>query len=111
MISFFRIGGSSESSRIPRSEHLLVVLIFPLAATLAAIGRTCDYKHHWQDVCAGSLLGMLSAFIGYRQFYPSIGDKKATLSFMEQKALSDDAETKIYDLGIISIDDGRRRPT
>ena len=108
----FRVGTVlSENSRLPKSEHLLIVLIFPLTATLIAIGRTCDYKHHWQDVLCGSLLGITSAFIGYRQFYPCLTDKRATLSYMEQRALNDDAENKIYDLGNISIDDGRRRPS
>ena len=78
-----------------------------MVATLIAIGRTCDYKHHWQDVTAGSILGIICAFIGYRQFFPSLSDKRSTHSYMEQKALNDDSENKIYDLGNISID-GRR---
>jgi len=78
-----------------------------MVSTLIAIGRTCDYKHHWQDVTVGSLLGIVTALIGYRQFYPSLADKRSSLSYMEQKALNDDSENKIYDLGNISID-GRR---
>jgi len=102
---------SSDSSRLAKTEHLLVVLMFPLSATLIAIGRTCDYKHHWQDVLAGSLLGLGSALVGYRQFFPPIWDKRAAVSFIEQRAGNDDPESKIYDLGNISIDDGRRLRT
>jgi len=102
--------GNYESSRLPKTEHLLLVLIFPICATLIAIGRTCDYKHHWQDVTVGSLIGLISAFIGYSQFFPSLRDKRASVSFMEQRALTEnDGETKIYDLGNISI--GDRRPS
>ena len=79
-----------------------------MCAVLAAIGRTCDYKHHWQDVSAGSALGALNGWLGFRQFYPRLSDKRCGVSYIEQKALSDETE-KIYDLGSISIDK-RRRP-
>ena len=44
-----------------------------------------------------------------RQFYPRLSDKRAGISYIEQKAMSDETE-KIYDLGNISIDK-RRRPS
>ncbi|CDH60154.1 pap2-domain-containing protein [Lichtheimia corymbifera JMRC:FSU:9682] len=46
---------------------------FPsLAALLVAISRTRDYRHHWQDVFIGGLLGAGCAYFAYRQYYPSL---------------------------------------
>lgn len=34
-----------------------------------AISRTMDNRHHWHDVLAGSILGLLIALICYRQLF------------------------------------------
>ncbi|KIM62072.1 hypothetical protein SCLCIDRAFT_15917 [Scleroderma citrinum Foug A] len=53
--------------------HKAWISVAPLAgATLVAISRTMDSRHHWQDVVAGSLLGTVVAYFSYRQYYPSL---------------------------------------
>jgi diacylglycerol diphosphate phosphatase/phosphatidate phosphatase len=42
------------------------------AATLIAISRTMDYRHHWHDVVVGALLGTVVSYFTYRQYYPSL---------------------------------------
>ncbi|EGG01481.1 uncharacterized protein MELLADRAFT_50083 [Melampsora larici-populina 98AG31] len=48
-----------------------------LGAALISISRTMDYRHHWQDVLVGGLLGMLIAWFGYRMYYPSLFTEEA----------------------------------
>lgn len=47
------------------------LLLAPLScATLVAISRTMDYRHHATDVIAGAVIGLLGGWYAYRQYYP-----------------------------------------
>lgn len=72
------------------------MFIAPLvAATLVAISRTMDYRHHWQDVVTGSALGLLLAYFSYRQYYPHLASANAhqpyTTRFEDTKSVELDA--------------------
>ncbi|KAK9063714.1 hypothetical protein SSX86_017586 [Deinandra increscens subsp. villosa] len=50
----------------------LCILFLPLlAASLVAVSRVDDYWHHWQDVFAGGILGLVVATLCYLQFFPA----------------------------------------
>ncbi|KAJ2352941.1 hypothetical protein GGF43_003619 [Coemansia sp. RSA 2618] len=55
-----------------------IIFYLPLfCASLIAISRTADYHHHWQDVLAGSLLGIFVGWFGYRTYFPAVFDPSA----------------------------------
>lgn len=50
----------------------IIVLVPFLAASMVAISRIMDARHHPFDVLSSSILGMFLAWVSYRQYFPSI---------------------------------------
>ena len=53
---------------------VFVVMIPSLGAGLIAVSRIEDARHHPFDVITGSLLGVLCAYVSYRQYFPSLAE-------------------------------------
>lgn len=49
-------------SGYPRTSAPFVLLIPLTIASMVAASRVWDYRHHWQDVLVGSLIGTLSSY-------------------------------------------------
>lgn len=107
----FRPSGHGEGWR-------LCLALSPLmASTLIALSRFQDFRHHWDDILVGSLLGFLIAVLCYHHHYPpvwnstghapfpplgfckgaelcvgGVGGKPVTTSPLELGAVSDDCE-------------------
>lgn len=45
------------------------------------MSRVHDYRHHWQDVCVGGLIGIASSYFAYRQYYPSLASLRCQVPF------------------------------
>lgn len=63
-----------------RLYKLIIFLIPLLTATLISISRIVDYRHHWDDVLAGGIIGCSSALTGYFYFYPLLFESSITES-------------------------------
>ncbi|XWS30757.1 hypothetical protein CRYUN_Cryun23aG0016400 [Craigia yunnanensis] len=72
-LGFLSLYLSGKIKAFDRRGHVakLCVIFLPLlVASLVGISRVDDYWHHWQDVFAGGLLGLVVATFCYLQFFP-----------------------------------------
>ncbi|XP_038718906.1 putative lipid phosphate phosphatase 3, chloroplastic isoform X2 [Tripterygium wilfordii] len=69
-LSLYLSGKIQAFDRRGHVAKLCIVFLPILFASLVAISRVDDYWHHWQDVFAGGLLGLIVATFCYLQFFP-----------------------------------------
>nr|XP_018686207.1 PREDICTED: lipid phosphate phosphatase 2-like isoform X3 [Musa acuminata subsp. malaccensis] len=65
---------SGKIKAFDRNGHvakLCIVFLPLLVASLVGISRVDDYRHHWDDVFAGGILGVTVATFCYLQFFPA----------------------------------------
>ncbi|XP_072991177.1 lipid phosphate phosphatase 2-like isoform X1 [Typha latifolia] len=73
-LGFLALYLSGKIKAFDRRGHvakLCIVLLPLLLASLVGISRLDDYRHHWEDVLAGGLLGSIVATFCYLQFFPA----------------------------------------
>ncbi|KAK0598440.1 hypothetical protein LWI29_034711 [Acer saccharum] len=69
-LSLYISGKIQAFDRRGHVAKLCIIFLPLLVATLVGISRVDDYKHHWNDVFAGGLLGLTVATMCYLQFFP-----------------------------------------
>lgn len=76
---FFLAGQLKVFDGKGRVYRMVVSLLPFLIATYVGITRVIDYRHHWQDVIAGAILGTSASYLSYRIHFPPIMEKEADL--------------------------------
>jgi len=69
-LSWYLAGKIKAFDRRGHVAKLCIVLLPLLLASMVAVSRVSDYWHHWQDVFAGGLLGLVVASFCFLQFFP-----------------------------------------
>ncbi|PON34195.1 Lipid phosphate phosphatase [Parasponia andersonii] len=69
-LSLYLSGKIQVFDRRGHIAKLCIVFLPLLVASLVGVSRVDDYWHHWQDVFAGGLLGLVVATFCYCQFFP-----------------------------------------
>lgn len=75
-LSWYLAGKIAVFDRRGHVAKLCIVILPLLVAAMVAVSRVDDYWHHWQDVCAGGILGTVVASVCYLQFFPPPSDQK-----------------------------------
>ncbi|KAL4324028.1 hypothetical protein GQ457_11G005290 [Hibiscus cannabinus] len=69
-LSLYLSGKIKVFDRRGHVAKLCVIFLPLLVASLVGISRVDDYWHHWQDVFAGGLIGLVVSTFCYLQFFP-----------------------------------------
>lgn len=69
-----------------------------LAAVVMSLCRLLDYTHHWYDILAGSIIGIVFAFACYRMHYRSIFNPKDNHVLLSRKKRYTSANVQYDDI-------------
>ncbi|CAD6232581.1 unnamed protein product [Miscanthus lutarioriparius] len=72
-LGFLSLYLSGKIKAFDRQGHVakLCIVILPLLlASLVGVSRVDDYRHHWEDVFVGGLIGFIMAVLCYLHFFP-----------------------------------------
>ncbi|CAM0954095.1 unnamed protein product [Alopecurus aequalis] len=78
-LSWYLAGKIRAFDRGGHVAKLCIVILPLLLAAMVGVSRVDDYWHHWQDVFAGGILGLVVASFCYLQFFPSPSGEHGSL--------------------------------
>ncbi|TNY18182.1 phosphatidic acid phosphatase type 2/haloperoxidase [Rhodotorula diobovata] len=80
-LSMYLCGKMHIMDRRGHAFKAWIAITPPIGATLIAVSRTMDYRHHATDVIAGSILGAVIAVMTYHLYYPSLYSPQCHLPY------------------------------
>ncbi|GAA5821328.1 hypothetical protein JCM3770_006249 [Rhodotorula araucariae] len=80
-LSLYLCGKMHIMDRRGHAFKAWIAITPPIGATLIAVSRTMDYRHHATDVIAGSILGAVIALMTYHLYYPSLYSPQCHLPY------------------------------
>nr|ACN27039.1 unknown [Zea mays] len=69
-LSLYLSGKIKAFNRQGHVAKLCIVILPLLLASLVGVSRVDDYRHHWEDVFVGGLIGFIMAVLCYLHFFP-----------------------------------------
>ena len=66
-LSIFLIAQTKSKATHGKALRVFIIALPLMGAALIGISRLTDYLHHWDDIAAGSILGLSMAYCSYRQ--------------------------------------------
>ncbi|CAG8613526.1 6473_t:CDS:2 [Paraglomus occultum] len=88
-LSLYLAGKLHVFDRKGHTYKSLVITLPLIGAALIAISRTEDYRHHWQDITVGGIIGLVFAYFSYRQYYHTLESRQSHLPFKHRLHHSD----------------------
>eukprot|EP00455_Lapot_gusevi_P052691 TRINITY_DN805_c0_g1_i3.p1 TRINITY_DN805_c0_g1~~TRINITY_DN805_c0_g1_i3.p1 ORF type:complete len:196 (-),score=61.59 TRINITY_DN805_c0_g1_i3:271-828(-) len=93
-----------------RSFHSLLAAFVPwIIAFLVAISRTIDYHHNFDDILAGSIIGIFAAYVTYYLHYPSLSASNPGQPLFREDTPPSPAE-KRASLSFVAVDPDEEDP-
>lgn len=71
-----------------------VVSVPYMIATMVALSRVFDYRHHWQDVTIGSIIGLFFGIITYYYYFPSLYSAKCDIPYQRYEYIPNDEDER-----------------
>lgn len=106
-LSFYLAGKLHISDNRGEVWKTVIVLIPLLIASIVSISRIMDARHHPFDVLSSSILGILVAWVSYRQYFPSLSEpwKKGRAYPIRSWGRDPPPPAEVPTVGILSIHD------
>ncbi|KAL2518989.1 putative lipid phosphate phosphatase 3 [Abeliophyllum distichum] len=105
-LGFLSLYLSGKIKAFDRRGHVakLCITFLPiLAACLVGVSRVDDYWHHWQDVFAGGLLGLVVATLCYLQFFPPPYNTEGWGPYAYFRALEQISSSNLQPVNVVSM--------
>ncbi|KAK6465949.1 diacylglycerol pyrophosphate phosphatase [Scheffersomyces coipomensis] len=98
--TLYLLGQLVATNELVGNWRTILSFIPTLGASLIALSRTEDYRHHFVDVCIGSLIGLVIASWSYFRLFPSLYSSRSyypKIIIKQDQSINDEDEDEDLD--------------